>query len=52
MYNVPVLNTTRGEPNTTLEVVRTSFYWKHMIQDVRAFVIDCSVCQTEKSSHL
>ena len=36
----------------TLEVVRTSFYWKHMIQDVRAFVIDCPVCQTEKSSHL
>ena len=36
----------------TLEVVRTSFYWKHMIQDVRAFVVDCPVCQTEKSSHL
>ena len=36
----------------TLEVVRTSFYWKHMSQDVRAFVVDCPVCQTEKSSHL
>ena len=36
----------------TLEVVRTSFYWKHMNQDVRAFVVDCSVCQMEKSSHL
>ena len=36
----------------TLEVVRTSFFWKHMHQDVRAFVIDCPVCQTEKSSHL
>ena len=36
----------------TLEVVRTSFYWKHMNQDVRAFVVDCPVCQTEKSSHL
>ena len=36
----------------TLEVVRTSFYWKQMSQDVRAFVIDCPVCQTEKSSHL
>ena len=36
----------------TLEVVRTSFYWKHISQDVRAFVVDCPVCQTEKSSHL
>ena len=36
----------------TLEVVKTSFYWKQMSQDVRAFVIDCPVCQTEKSSHL
>ena len=36
----------------TLEVIRTSFYWKHMTQDVRAFVVDCPVCQTEKSSHL
>ena len=36
----------------TLEVTRTSFYWKHMTQDVRAFVVDCPVCQTEKSSHL
>ena len=36
----------------TLEVIRTSFYWKHMNQDVRAFIIDCPVCQTEKSSHL
>ena len=36
----------------TLEVVRTSFFWKHMNQDVRAFVVDCPVCQTEKSSHL
>ena len=36
----------------TLEVVRTSFYWKQMSQDVRAFVVDCPVCQTEKSSHL
>ena len=36
----------------TLEVIRTNFYWKRMNQDVRGFVIDCPVCQTEKSSHL
>ena len=30
----------------------TSFYWKHMSQDVLAFVVDCPVYQTEKSSHL
>ena len=36
----------------TLEVIKTSFCWKHMNQDVRAFVVACPVCQTEKSSHL
>ena len=36
----------------TLEVIRINFYWKHMNQNVQAFVVDCLTCQTEKSSHL
>ena len=36
----------------TLEIVKQSFYWRHMSQDVRDFVINCPVCQMEKGSHL
>ena len=36
----------------TLEVTRRFFYWSHMVQEVRQFVLDCPVCQTEKGSHL
>ena len=36
----------------TLEVTRRFFYWSHMTQEVRQFVLDCPVCQTEKGSHL
>ena len=36
----------------TLQVVRQFFYWKHMSPDVRDFVLDCPVCQTEKGSNL
>ena len=36
----------------TLEVTRRFFYWSHMTQEVRQFVLNCPVCQTEKGSHL
>ena len=36
----------------TLEVAKQFFYWKHMSPDVRDFVLDCPVCQTEKGSYL
>ena len=36
----------------TLEVTRRFFHWSHMTQEVRQFVLDCPVCQTEKGSHL
>ena len=36
----------------TLEVTRRFFYWSHMTQEVRQFVLDCPVCQVEKGSHL
>ena len=36
----------------TLEVTKRFFYWSHMTQEVRQFVLDCPVCQVEKSSHL
>ena len=36
----------------TLEVTRRFFYWVHMTQEVRQFVLDCPVCQIEKGSHL
>ena len=36
----------------TLEVTRRFFYWSHMPQEVRQFVLDCPVCQVEKGSHL
>ena len=36
----------------TLEVTRRFFYWVHMTQEVRQFVLDCPVCQVEKGSHL
>ena len=36
----------------TLEVTRRFFYWEHMTQEVRQFVLDCPVCQVEKGSHL
>ena len=43
-----------GHPgfNRTLEVVKQFFYWTHITPDVRQFVLDCPVCQTEKGSHL
>ena len=36
----------------TLEITRRHFYWNHMVQEVRQFVLDCPVCQVEKGSHL
>ena len=36
----------------TLEITRRYFYWDHLIQEVREFVLDCPVCQVEKGSHL
>ena len=36
----------------TLEITRRFFYWVHMTQEVRQFVLDCPVCQIEKGSHL
>ena len=35
----------------TIAKVRRSFYWKGMLGDVRQFVENCPVCQTEKSDH-
>ena len=35
----------------TIVKVRRSFYWKGMLGDVRQFVENCPVCQTEKSDH-
>ena len=34
----------------TLEIVKRHFYWSHMTPEVRAFVLDCPVCQIEKGS--
>ena len=36
----------------TLEITRRHFYWNHMVQEVRQFVLDCPVCQVEKCSRL
>ena len=36
----------------TLDITRRFFYWAHMTQEVRQFVLDCPVCQVEKGSHL
>ena len=36
----------------TLQIVKKIFYWKHMSLDVREFVVDFPVCQTEKRSYL
>ena len=36
----------------TLEMVKRHFYWSHMTPEVRQFVLDCPVCQTEKGSSL
>ena len=36
----------------TLELAKQFFYWRHMSPDVREFVLDCPVCQTEKGSYL
>ena len=36
----------------TLEVISTSFFWKRMTQDMRYFVVDCPICQPQKSTHL
>ena len=43
-----------GHPSftRTLEVTTRFFYWVHMTQEVRQFVLDCPVCQVEKGSHL
>ena len=35
----------------TLELTKQNFYWPQMSQDVRDFVMDCPVCQIEKTSH-
>ena len=35
----------------TIARVRRSFWWKGMTGDVRQFVENCPVCQTEKSDH-
>ena len=36
----------------TLEVTKQFFYWNNMTVEVRQFVLDCPVCQTEKGSHM
>ena len=36
----------------TLEVTKQFFYWVNMTTEVRQFVLDYSVCQVEKGSHL
>ena len=36
----------------TLEVTKQFFYWVNMTSEVRQFVLDCPVCQTEKGSHM
>ena len=36
----------------TLEVTKQFFYWVNMMTKVRQFVLDCSVCQVTKGSHL
>ena len=35
----------------TVARVKQSFYWKGMVGDIRQFVENCTVCQTEKSDH-
>ena len=35
----------------TIARVKRSFYWKGMTGDIRQFVENCPVCQTEKSDH-
>ena len=35
----------------TIARVRRSFFWKGMLGDIRQFVENCPVCQTEKSDH-
>ena len=35
----------------TIARVKRHFYWKGMLGDVRQFVDNCPVCQTEKSDH-
>ena len=35
----------------TIARVKRSFYWKGMVGDIRQFVENCAVCQTEKSDH-
>ena len=35
----------------TVARVKKSFYWKEMVGDIRQFVENCAVCQTEKSDH-
>ncbi|MCV6575657.1 MAG: RNase H-like domain-containing protein, partial [Cohaesibacter sp.] len=35
----------------TIARVRRSFWWKGMVGDIRQFVENCAVCQTEKSDH-
>ena len=34
----------------TLAITKRHFYWSHMTPEVRAFVLDCPVCQVEKGS--
>ena len=35
----------------TIARVRSSFWWKGMLEDVRQFLENCPVCQMEKSDH-
>ena len=35
----------------TIARVKRSFWWKGMVGDIRQFVENCAVCQTEKSDH-
>ena len=35
----------------TVARVKRYFYWKGMVGDIRQFVENCAVCQTEKSDH-
>jgi hypothetical protein len=35
----------------TLELTQSHFYWAGMSKDVRAYVLECPVCQIEKGDH-
>ena len=42
-----------GHPgyHRTLTTARRTFYWRGMAADIRSFILECPVCQTEKGEH-